>query len=277
MGDKLPYEILKTACEIYAGKTGFTQPEMKAFFAEEVRKTEEQPLYTLAEKGGWNTFFSALAQTSLVIKLNPKTFHTRSEALEYWLSLLPLARQKELLLDLCRKPDFPMSKGKPSQQERNRLATLLNNFVLDTHVSSALRIFDSASIINTWKKAVERCATDPEGAITVARTLLEGVCKHILDEQGKMYDDKADLPTLYSLVEKELHISPSQQTDPTFRQILRSCQSIVVGVGALRNRLGDAHGKGRTSVRPTSYHAEFAVNCAGSTALFLVQMWKTGS
>lgn len=273
---KLPYEILKTACELYAGKTGFTQAEMKDFFAEEVKKSE-QPLYSLDNSSGWNVLFNALERGRLDMRRNPRTFHTRTEALEYWLSLLPIAMQKEILLYLCRKPDFPMSKGKPSQEDRDKLAALLNNFVLDTRVSSELRVLNSSSIINTWQKAIHRCATDPEGAITAARTLLEGVCKLILDERGEEYDDKTDLPKLYSLATNELHIAPSQQTEPIMRQILGGCQSIVEGVGALRNRLGDAHGKGRTSVKPSPYHAELAVNCAGSTALFLLQMWKWDS
>lgn len=37
---------------------------------------------------------------------------------------------------------------------------------------------------------------DPEGAITAARTLLETVCKHILDERGVDYEADADLPAL---------------------------------------------------------------------------------
>ena len=172
--EKLPYEILKTACELYAGKTGFTQAEMKDFFAEEVKKSE-QPLYPLNESSGWNVLFNALESARLNMRRNPRTFHTRTEALEYWLSLLPAARQKEILLDLCRKPDFPMSKGKPSQENRDRLAALLNNFVLDARVSSELRVLNSSSIMNTWHKALDRCATDPEGAITAARALLEGV------------------------------------------------------------------------------------------------------
>jgi len=45
---------------------------------------------------------------------------------------------------------------------------------------------------------LERRATDPEGAITAARTLLETVCKHILDEKGEPYEDGIPLPKLYN-------------------------------------------------------------------------------
>lgn len=46
-------------------------------------------------------------------------------------------------------------------------------------------------------------AADSEGAITAARSLLESVCKHILDAASVTYDDSADLhsDTASSLVE----------------------------------------------------------------------------
>ena len=109
------------------------------------------------------------------------------------------------------------------------------------------------------------------GAITAARTLLEAVCKHILDENGAAYKDTEDLPKLYGLAAVQLNLSPSQHTEQVFRQILGSCQSVVEGLGTLRNRLSDAHGKGKAAVRPAPRHAELAVNLAGSMATFLIQ------
>jgi hypothetical protein len=114
-----------------------------------------------------------------------------------------------------------------------------------------------------------------DGAITAARTLLETVCKRILDERGIEYkSNKIDLPQLYHLVSLELNLSPSQYTEDVFKQILGGCSSIVNGLGTLRNRLGDAHGQGKKPVRPAARHAELAVNLAGSVALFLVETWE---
>ncbi|QUN41767.1 abortive infection family protein [Burkholderia cenocepacia] len=42
------------------------------------------------------------------------------------------------------------------------------------------------------------------------------------------------------------------------------------GLGAVRNRLGDSHGKGKVAAKPAPRHAELAVNLAGSVALFLL-------
>lgn len=64
----------------------------------------------------------------------------------------------------------------------------------DTIVTHALEKFDASHVQAAWSKALDRRSFDPEGAITSARTLIESVCKHILDESGATYDDGADLP-----------------------------------------------------------------------------------
>jgi hypothetical protein len=112
--------------------------------------------------------------------------------------------------------------------------------------------------------------TEPEGAITMARTLLETVCKHILDDAGIAYDEKDDLPKLYFLTSKHLRLAPSLYADE-LRRIFGGCASVVEGLGALRNRAGDAHGKGKQHAKPSPFLAEYAVNLAGASALFLVQ------
>jgi hypothetical protein len=145
----------------------------------------------------------------------------------------------------------------------------------DESVSEALKRFNEEGVHIVWSRALDRRRSDPEGAITAARTLLETVCKHILDEKGIVYDDsKIELPQLYRLVSLELNLSPSQHTEEVFKQILGGCSTIVNGLGTLRNRLGDAHGKGKMPVRPAARHAELAVNLAGSLALFLVETWE---
>ncbi|HZP39230.1 MAG TPA: abortive infection family protein [Methylomirabilota bacterium] len=130
------------------------------------------------------------------------------------------------------------------------------------------------SVQTVWQRALERRISDPEGAITSARGLLETVCKHILDDLAVRYDDAADLPKLYRLTSESLNIAPSQHTAQVFKQILGGCTSVVEGLAALRNRLGDAHGGGRSRVRPAPRHAQLAVNLAGSMTSFLVATWE---
>jgi Abortive infection C-terminus len=140
----------------------------------------------------------------------------------------------------------------------------------DASVAERLERFDAESVHQIWGKAMERRENDPEGAVTLARTLLETVCKHILDGAGIAYQPTDDLPTLYHAASKELNIAPSQHSEKTFKQILGGVTSVVQGLGSLRNSLSDAHGRGKQAVKPAPRHAELAVNLAGATAVFLI-------
>jgi hypothetical protein len=140
----------------------------------------------------------------------------------------------------------------------------------DHNVSVTLAKFDADSIHQVWLKALERRESDPEGAITLARTLLESVCKHVLEQHSIAYKADNDLPDLFKATAKALNIAPSQHSEQIFKQILGGCTAVVEGLGALRNRLSDAHGQGKKPVKPASRHAELAVNLAGAVAIFLI-------
>jgi hypothetical protein len=144
----------------------------------------------------------------------------------------------------------------------------------DDLVSAALSTVDSEHVRAAWSKALERRNADSEGAITAARTLVETVCKYILDETSTAYNDKDDLPKLYHKAAEQLNLAPSQHTEQAFKQILGGCQTVVNELAGLRNRLSDAHGKGKVAARPAARHAELAVNLAGTMATFLISTWE---
>lgn len=144
----------------------------------------------------------------------------------------------------------------------------------DSVVSAILSRIDAEHVSDAWQKALDRRAADPEGAITVARSLLETVCKFILDEEQVTYSDTIDLPGLYQLTANKLRLAPSQHTEQIFKRVLGSCQNVVEGLGTLRNKLSDSHGKSKQTVKPAARHAELAVNLAGTMATFLVATWE---
>jgi len=143
----------------------------------------------------------------------------------------------------------------------------------DDVVAEILPELSSDYVHEIWQRALERRTSNLDGAITLARTLLESVCKHILDDIGISYVDADDLPKLYRLTAEQLNMAPSQHTEDIFRRILGGCTSVVEGLGALRNRISDAHGQGIKNFRPSARHAELAVNLAGTMAMFLVSTW----
>lgn len=144
----------------------------------------------------------------------------------------------------------------------------------DEIATKKIQELNQAYIHDEWQKALERRASDPEGAITSARSLLETVCKFILDSRQVQYKDSDDLPKLYKQASETLNLSPTQHTENIFKEILTGCISVVKGLGSLRNKLSDAHGKGIKYVKPSQRHAEFAVNIAGATSIFLLETWE---
>ncbi len=145
----------------------------------------------------------------------------------------------------------------------------------DSATGEALASVDSPHVQAAWEKALDRRLDDPEGAITAARALLETTCKHILDEEDVTYKDSATLPQLYAKVADTLDLAPSKYDEQVFKRILGGCQTVVDNLGALRNRLSDAHGKRKKAVKPAARHAGLAVNLAGTMASFLIETWET--
>jgi hypothetical protein len=144
----------------------------------------------------------------------------------------------------------------------------------DAAISSVLERFEPEQVHGRWTAAMDRRSTDPAGAITLARTLLEDVCRWLLEELGEKALNQDDLPALYRKLSKGLKLAPDDHSEQVFKQILGSCQQVVEQLGALRNKLGDAHGGGPRRAKPAARHAELAVNLAGTMATFLVATWE---
>ena len=150
--------------------------------------------------------------------------------------------------------------------EKPEIGALLND---------SINYINNNRLIVEWKKAVSRTESDPEGAITMARTLLETTCKHILEGIGESYNERTTLSELYKKTAKSLRLAPCQYQEPIFKQILSGCQSVIGGLEALRNKLSDSHGKGKKYYKPSKRHAELAVNMAGSVAIFLYNTFES--
>ena len=148
------------------------------------------------------------------------------------------------------------------------------NGIIAKSATKTIEKFNQEYINLEWTKAMQRKADDPEGAITTARTLIETTCKFILDEFNETYKDDIELPKLYKLTAEKLNLAPDQHTEQVFKQILGGCQTVVEGLGALRNKLSDSHGKKTTQAKPTSRHAELAVNLAGTMTTFLLETYE---
>ena len=144
----------------------------------------------------------------------------------------------------------------------------------DSAISGGLEAYNAPAIQAYWQKALDRRASDPEGAVTAASTLLEEVCKHIIEDSGQSWNPDWSVPKLYAETSAILNLAPSQHQEQVFKTILGNCQSVVQSIASLRNKGGDAHAGGRSRKPFKPRHAALTVNLAGSMALFLIETWQ---
>ena len=250
--DRLPFNVCHYAASIFAGEEtgyrpkGFGHDDMSDFFCGELRKYPDE--------------------LPIPCDIN------RTNKFKWWLNQFDSAgAQRRVLEKLCRERQKHRSGYQwPSEEERQKLLQMLGSSPIEMPDMP----FDISHIRESWDKAIERVSTDPEGAITAAKTLLEGVCKHILDELGTTYTNRDELTRLYALATEKMNIAPNQHVGQPLKKILGSAHVIVDGLANFRNLVGDAHGKGKNSVKPLPRHAEFAVNMAGGVAMFLLSTFE---
>lgn len=153
------------------------------------------------------------------------------------------------------------------------LAILSSPLSLGSSVRTLAWTLESAeaeTVRESWQKAVERIPTDPAGAITAARSLLEAACKQIIEEHGESTDHSMDLPDLHRRAAKFLRLDARPDVDESLRRVLQAGATMVNGLAQLRNKLGDAHGKSSRSPKPAKRHAEFIVMICGAMAGLLL-------
>ena len=159
----------------------------------------------------------------------------------------------------------------------NEFAALLNacqgNFGALSLQDDIINDFSSVGLNDCWKKMLNRVASDPSGAITMARTTTETVLKHLADKLGETYDNDT-LTSLYKKIANKMNLSPDQHNEALFKKILGGCNSIADGLGNIRNAYGDAHGQGAKQIRPAVRHARLAVNSAATLCLFLLETYE---
>lgn len=141
----------------------------------------------------------------------------------------------------------------------------------DETLTQLLERIPSYNIREKWEKALHRRITDPSGAITAARSLLETTLKWIIEQRGgKPTENNKELfNRAIDALGIEVKGKPIEKT-------INGLNTIIWGIGEMRNNHGDAHGAASNSTPPTVSEAGFCVNLAGAAALFLLEEFESG-
>jgi hypothetical protein len=148
-----------------------------------------------------------------------------------------------------------------------------------TRLSGTAQTLNFDTVSRDLKRALDTAHTDPESAVTSARSTVESVCRSIILELGGELPNKKDIKGLFNAVKKPLGLSPDRKDLDTeiaddVRKNLSGLATVVEGIGALRTHGGDAHGRERGYVRIDPRIANLSINTASTVALFLIETWQ---
>lgn len=160
-----------------------------------------------------------------------------------------------------------------------KLFSIGNGSIAAESFGNAITSLDYASVEADLQRALNQTDADPEDAITSACSIVESVCKCILDDMKKEYPSKQDIRGLVTEVSKHLKLSPGRDDLPTewaadIKQILGGLASVTGGIGALRTHAGDAHGRGKRKVAVDARVARLAIHAASTVSLFFIETWN---
>ncbi len=132
------------------------------------------------------------------------------------------------------------------------------------------------------RRALDQAESDPEDALTSACSLLESVCRTILDRLGKGMPRERNLRPLADATRDALGLGTARAGLPVLiaqdvNQVLTGLTTTINGVASLRTHAGDAHGREAGHPRVDPRIARLGVNAAGTLALFLVETWQRRS
>lgn len=130
-------------------------------------------------------------------------------------------------------------------------------------------------VVSMWSNAQASVITDPREAATRASSLVESVCRHILDTRGQPLPPKLTIQALFKETARYLDLSATQQLSDDLRKMSSGVATVVQALGELRTHAGTAHGVGPESPALTHAHARLAVNLSGAVSTFLLETLMT--
>jgi hypothetical protein len=168
------------------------------------------------------------------------------------------------LVDLLKRDGYTLDRQGRLRVSKESLATM------------PVHMLSDASSIHEHMDRISGCMdTDPQQAVSGAKSLIEATTKLVLNELAQVYDEQANVPALVKRVQiaLKLHpdtLAPTARGTDTVKRILSNLSQVAVGVAELRNEYGPDHG--RTVAVPLGpRHAHLAVGCASAYCRMLLE------
>lgn len=132
--------------------------------------------------------------------------------------------------------------------------------------------FKNKEITDDFRRATESIESDPPDSITASCSMVEGVCKYILQELGATLPPEQTIRPLVHKVLEVLDLTPETQEDEDLRRVCGGLLNIAQRIGSLRTKYGDAHNSGPNGSIVIATYARLALGSALVLASFLIEV-----
>ncbi|MCK9487480.1 MAG: abortive infection family protein [Dehalococcoidia bacterium] len=177
---------------------------------------------------------------------------------------------QHLLVDGWELVEARLISGKPTFREKRRAS----GAVALPDPAHATDVLSDDYVRELADKCEARLASgDLDGAVTVARTLLEAVLSELeVRLTGAKEEHKGNLPKQFKQVTKLLRMDEQRSDlDARFKDVIRGLVMVANGLAPLRNSMSDGHARER---KPAPHHAQVVVNAAKTVSAFLVESYN---
>lgn len=145
-------------------------------------------------------------------------------------------------------------------------------------VSSTRGLFESHGFYSAYQdlEKARQAMRDGEFGRTVTHSIacLESTCRIIHEELGQDLPQKKGVADLWKSTRAILDLDGITEGD-TLAPLLNSLHGAVSQIGAMRNALSDAHGRGQLPRPVSEAVAELALNSAATAATFAIRHFKS--
>jgi hypothetical protein len=126
-----------------------------------------------------------------------------------------------------------------------------------------------------YERCMERVHSEPDSAITMARSLVESTLKWIAHDAGYDLAKNQSPSKLFELCLDAIgHGSGSIENALGTIELTTGMNQMLIGLAKLRNTRGNAHGRKPGQPEATRRHARLAALTSVSLALYLVEAWE---
>ena len=128
---------------------------------------------------------------------------------------------------------------------------------------------------NDFERAMSYIESDPEQSMGSASSILESICKGILERLNKSLPKDQTLKSLIKATYGAMDLSPESHADPDIKQVLGGIANAAVGIGVIRTKHSAFHGRTdeQKKYRLTARHARLAVGSSAVLGCFLIETY----